>query len=215
MNTPTVVLADADLVTRTGLRVALEDFGFSVVGEAGDAAEAVALVHAGSPDLALVAADLPGGGVDAVRRIAREAPESRVVVLARRPDRTELVAAVEAGADGYLSAEVAQERLPHALRAILAGEMALPRGLIRYLVEALSGRDSVRRALTSGTGARVTDREWEVLQLMADGCSSGEIARRLGIAEVTVRRHVSAAVAKLGARSREEAVGLLRRRSGR
>lgn len=215
MSAPAVVLADADLVTRTGVRVALAEAGFVVAGEADDAARAVALVDAVGPDLVLVAAELPGGGVDAVRRIARERPAIGVVMLSRRPEGAELVAAVQAGADGYLPADVAGERLPHALRAVLAGEMALPRGLTRQLVDALSGRDSVRRALDSQSGAPLTDREWEVLQLLADGRSSAEIARRLGISEVTVRRHTSAGAAKLGARDRAEAIQMIRERSGR
>jgi DNA-binding NarL/FixJ family response regulator len=215
MSAPTVVLADADLVTRTGVRVTLGDAGFVVAGEADDAGRAAALVNTVRPDLVVVAAELPGGGVDAVRRIAGAQPATRVLMLSRRPEGAELVAAVQAGADGYVPAEVGLERLPHVLRAVLAGEMALPRRLTRHLVEALSGRDSVRRALDAHSSARVTDREWEVLQLLADGRSSAEIAGRLGISEVTVRRHASAAAAKLGTRSRAEAIRIIRERSGR
>lgn len=213
MSSPRVVLADAELLTRTGLRVTLAAAGFELAGEAEDAAMAVALAHRTRPDLVVVAHDLPGGALDAVRGICADVPSVRVVVLTTRPDGAELVAAVQAGAAGYIVAEGDQERLPAALRGVIAGEVALPRRYTQHLLDALRGRDSRRAALAAQGGARLSDREWQVLELLAAGASSGVIARRLGISEITVRRHTSAAVAKLGVRDRTAAIELLRRRS--
>jgi DNA-binding NarL/FixJ family response regulator len=215
VSAPRVLVAEADLLTRTGLRVTLAGAGFEVVAEAGDADDAVARARAESPDLVLVAGDLPGGGLAAVARIAAEDAAARIVVLTRRPDGDELVAAVQAGAAGYIVAEGGQERLPHALRGVLEGEVALPRRHTQTLLDALRGRDARRASLTARSGARLTDREWEVLELVGAGTSSAEIARRLGISEVTVRRHASSAVAKLGLPNRAAAVRALRERSGR
>lgn len=215
MSAPRVLVAEADLLTRTGLRVTLVGAGFAVVAEAGDADEAVARAHAESPELALVAADLPGGGLEAVAGIAAADPAARIVVLTRQPGGDELVAAVRAGAVGYIVADGSQERLPDALRGVLRGEVALPRGHTQPLLDALRGREAIRNSLTARTGARLTDREWEVLGHVSAGASSAEIARRLGISEVTVRRHISSAVGKVGLSDRAALIRALRERSGR
>ena len=99
------------------------------------------------------------------------------------------------------------------LRAVLDGEVALPRRLSRRLVDALRGRDARRAELAARAGASLTDREWEVLELLADDRSTAEIAQRLGISAVTARRHISSLVAKLGVPDRASAADLLRRRS--
>jgi DNA-binding NarL/FixJ family response regulator len=206
-----VLLAEADRPTRAGLRVVLEGGGAEVAGEAGDAAAAVTMALAERPDVALVAAELPGGGVRATREITAGVPRVRVVFLTGRPSGEELVEAVLAGAVGYLGRDVDAERLPEILRAVLAGEVALPRRHSQHLVDALRRRDAQRARLATRTDARLTDREWEVLEMLAADLPTAEIALRLGISAVTARRHISSLVAKLGVADRTQAAGLLRR----
>ena len=184
-----------------------------MAGEAADADTAVAVAADQRPELALVAAELPGGCFDAIRHIASEVPRTRLIVLTGRPSGEELVDAILAGAVGYLGRDTSSERLPEILRAVLAGEVALPRRHSQHLIEALRGRDAWRTQLTARLDAALTDREWEVLELLGDGCSTVEVAQRLGIALVTARRHISSVVAKLGVPDRARAAELMRRRS--
>jgi DNA-binding NarL/FixJ family response regulator len=210
-----VLLAEPDQPTRAGLRLVLEGGGFAVAGEAGDAATAVALAVEVRPEIGLVAAELPGGGLDAVRQIAAAVPRTRLIVLSGRANGEELVEAVRSGAVGYLGRDTSSERLPEILRAVLDGEVALPRRHSQHLVEALRGRDTQRAQVSARTDAPLTDRQWEVLELLADDLSTAEIAHRLGISVVIARRHISSVTAKLGVADRASAADLVRRRSSR
>jgi DNA-binding NarL/FixJ family response regulator len=162
----------------------------------------------------VVLAELPGGCIEAIRHVASEVPRTRLVVLSGRPSGEELVQAIRAGAVGYLARDTRSERLPEILRAVLAGEVALPRRHSQHLLEALRGRDARRSQLAARSDASLTDREWEVLELLADDISTTEIAQRLGITEVTARRHISSLMAKLAVPDRASAAKLLRRSSG-
>jgi DNA-binding NarL/FixJ family response regulator len=208
-----VLLAEADRPTRMGLRLALQDCGLDIAAEVGDSAAAVEAAHRERPDLALVASDLPGGGIDAARAIAAEVPATRIVVLTARQSGDELVAAVLAGASGYLGKDTGRSRLPKALAGVLAGEAAVPRRYTQHILEALRRRDARRALLPGRARDRLTDRQWEVLNLLADGRSTAEIAHRLGISQVTARRHISSVLPKLGMRDRAGAVELMRGRS--
>jgi DNA-binding NarL/FixJ family response regulator len=210
---PRVLIADGDAATRAGLRVALTRAGFQVVAEARERDAALDAAVGERPDLVLVSVDLPGGGLDAVRTITLRLPAAKVVVLSSHPSGEELVDAVLAGASGYLGSGMSLTRLPHALRGVLAGEVALPRGHSRHLLEALRFRDAGRALIAAHSAAKLTDREWEVLQLLAENASTATMAQRLGISEVTVRRHVSSLVAKLDVTDRAGAAELFRRRS--
>jgi DNA-binding NarL/FixJ family response regulator len=213
MTAPRVLLADADVPTRVGLRAALRRGGLDVVAEADDAASAVAAAESTRLDLALIDAALPGDGIDAVARMSRLRPALRLVVLTESPDDDELLTAVLAGASGYLDKRMSPARLPDALRGVLAGEVALPRRHSQRLLDELRRRVARRSAVSARATTPLTDREWEVLELLADGCSTSEMARRLQISQVTVRRHVSTVVAKLGVRDRAGAAELITVRS--
>jgi DNA-binding NarL/FixJ family response regulator len=211
VSAPRVLLAEPDRPTRAGLRLVLEGGGAEVIGEAADAGAAVAIAAEERPDVALIAVELPGGGLHAAREIAAEVPRVRLVFLTGRPSGEELVDAVLAGAVGYLGRDVDAERLPAIVRAVAAGEVALPRRHSQHLVDALRRRDVQRARLAARSDARLTDREWEVLEMLAAELSTGEIGLRLGISAVTARRHISSLVAKLGVAGRAEAAELLRR----
>lgn len=199
--------------TRVGLRMALASADFQVVAEGSSADEAVASALSRPLDLALLATELPGGGVEAARRISGRLPGVRIVLLSARLSGEELVAAVLAGASGYIGKDIRGERVPQALRAVLDGEVALPRRLTHHVIEALRGRDVQRALVAARTRATLTNREWDVLQLLAADASTAEMALRLGISEVTVRRHVSSLLAKLRVVDRAAAAALLRPRS--
>lgn len=205
-----LLVADADAPTRAGLRLALPAERFDVVSEADSAASALVAAREHRPDVALVASDLPGGGLEAVRAITAERPRTRIVVLSARPGGDELLAAVLAGAFGYLGKEIGQARLAIVLDGVLAGEVSLPRRHSWRLLEELRGRDARRTRVSERAAAPLSDREWEVLHLLAARLGTGEIARRLGISEVTVRRHVSSLLAKLRLPDRASAVAFLR-----
>jgi DNA-binding NarL/FixJ family response regulator len=207
---PRILVAEADEPTRAGLHVALTAGGMEVVAEAREAGESIELADQTGPDLCLLSTTLPGGALEATRAIATRRPETRLVLLAERPSGEELLAAVLAGAAGYLSRAASPERLPTALRGVLAGEVALPRRYTEHLLEELRGRDAERTVVSARAGVELTHREWEVLRLLADGRTTGEMAMRLGVSQVTVRRHVSTSLRKLRLPDRVSAIAMLR-----
>jgi DNA-binding NarL/FixJ family response regulator len=206
-----VLLAERDGPTRTGIRLALVDAGFDVVAEARerDGAIEAALEH--RPDVALVSTDLAGGGIEVTQAIAESVPGTKVIVLSARPNGQELLAAVLAGAVGYLSKEISPERLPQALEGVMRGEVALPRRHTQHLLDALRGRENERTLVTAQANAALTDREWEVLRLLGESASTVQMSQSLGISPVTVRRHVSSLLRKLGVADRAGAAMVLRR----
>jgi DNA-binding NarL/FixJ family response regulator len=205
-----VLIADDHVPIRGGIRAALEDDGFSVCAEEGDAEGAIEAALRERPDLCLLDVHMPGSGIHAAGEIARRAPECAVVMLTVSRNDEDLFDALRAGAAGYLLKDTDPARLPHALRGVLAGEAALPRALVSRVLDEFRENGRGRRvALLGGRGARLTSREWEVLNLLRDGLSTGEIAERLFVSPVTVRRHVSAILGKLGVSDRQAALDLV------
>jgi DNA-binding NarL/FixJ family response regulator len=207
-----VLIADDHPPTRLGVRLALERGGFVVCAEAPDADTAVARALTERPEVCLLDINMPGDGIRAAELIARELPETAVVMLTVSRADTDLFNALRAGACGYLLKDIDPARLPLALYGVLEGEAALPRRLVALLIEEFRERRRRRRIpLVGRRGVELTDREWEVLELMRDGLSTEEIAARLFISPVTVRTHVSAILRKLQVRTREAALELLER----
>jgi DNA-binding NarL/FixJ family response regulator len=205
-----VVVAGAHLPTRTGIRLVLERNGFEICAEAPDADSAVAAVLREQPDLCLVDADLPGGAMLATARITTHAPGTDTVVLAAEADEQGVVDALHAGASGYLPLEAEPEALIRALRAVRRGEPAVPRSLLGPLVDQFRVRERRRRvSVRGGFEVELTPRQSEVLELLRDGLSTAEMAARLGLSPVTVRRHLALVLGKLGASDRAEARHLL------
>ena len=194
----TVLVADDHAPTRAGVRDALGDDGFAVVAEAAGADAAVELALRERPDVCLLDIHMPGGGIAAAARITEELPEIVVVMLTVSREDEDLFAALRAGAAGYLLKDMDPARLAPALRGVVAGEAAVPRTLVARVVEEF--RSSERRPslpLVRRRGARFTPRESEVIELLRERLTTAEIAHRLGLSAVTVRRHISSILAKL------------------
>ncbi len=207
-----VLIADDHPPTRAGVRAALERAGFVICAEAPDAASAIAAARTERPDVALLDIHMPGEGIRAAEVIARELPETAVVMLTVSRTETDLFNALRVGASGYLLKDIDPVRLPLALRGVLAGEAALPRRLVALLMEEFRERRRRRRIpLVGRRSVELTDREWEVLELMRQGQSTDEISEHLFISPVTVRTHVSAILRKLHVPTREAAVELIGR----
>jgi DNA-binding NarL/FixJ family response regulator len=202
-----VVIADDHAPTRMGVRMSLEEDGFDVVAEAATASAAVAAVVEHRPDVVLLDVHMPGSGISAARSVARAVPDAAVVMLTVSRDDDDLFEALRAGARGYLLKDIDPDRLPHALRGVLDGEAALPRGLVARLVDEFRGRE---RSPRPPLAAPLTGREWQVLEGLSEGLSTAQIAERLSVSAVTVRTHVKAVLRKLEVDSREAAVRLVR-----
>jgi len=204
-----VLIAADRLATRTGMRLALaEDAECS---EAGDAEAAVAAAVRDKPDVCVFDFDPPGRAIRATAEITSRVPEASVVMFTRRMDEEEFLAAVRAGATGYLPEDVDPARLPYVVRSVMRGEAAVPRALVARLIDELRGREGRRRSFQIQERRRVelTGREWDVVDLLRQGLSTRSIAEILGISAVTVRRHVSAVHGKLGVNTRAELLELL------
>lgn len=205
-----VLVADDHPPTRAGVQAALERDGFVVCAAVGDARAAIDAARRERPDVCLLDIHMPGSGIRAAERIAEDVPEAAVVMLTVSRTDADLFDALRAGASGYLLKDIDPARLPMALRGVLEGEAALPRHLVALLIEEFRERKRKRRVPLVGRHAvELTDREWEVLQLMKQGLTTGEIAGRLFVSPVTVRTHVSAILRKLHVPSREAALELL------
>jgi len=201
-----ILLADDHRMIREGLRSLLEAEGdIEVVGECADGLEAVDLIVELVPDLVLMDVSMPGvSGIEATRRARSLVPSVKVAILTVSESDDDLFAAVRAGATGYLLKEVSIEELPAAVRAVARGHSLIsPSMATRLLGEfnALSRRVEEQR----GTAPRLSDRELEVLRLVARGLSNKDIAAELVIAENTVKNHVRNILEKLQLRSRMEA----------
>jgi DNA-binding NarL/FixJ family response regulator len=207
-----VLIADDHPPTRAGVKAALERDGFVVCAQASDARSAIEGARRERPDVCLLDIHMPGDGIYAAERISHELPDAAVVMLTVSRSDDDLFNALRAGASGYLLKDIDPARLPLALRGVLEGEAALPRRLVALLIEEFRERKRRRRIpLVGRRAAELTDREWEVLELMKQGLTTDEIAARLFISPVTVRTHVSAILRKLHVQTREAALELLER----
>ena len=215
-----VVIADDQALVRGGFRMILEaKDDMEVVGEAGDGAEAVALVEEVQPDVVLMDVRMPGvDGIEATRRIAGSGSSARIVILTTYDVDEYVFAALRAGASGFLLKDVRPPELTEAIRVVARGDALLAPGVTRRLLDRFAGvlpDDAARPADLE----ELTDREVEVLRFVALALSNAEIASRLVLTEATVKTHVSSVLRKLGLRDRVQAVvfaydvGLVRPRS--
>jgi NarL family two-component system response regulator LiaR len=197
-----LVIADDHVLVRQGIRAFLETYAdLAIVGEAEDAAGAVQICAEHKPQVALVDMVMPGGGIAAVRDIRAASPGTQVVLLTSFEDAQQILAAVQAGALSCLLKDVDADALADAVRKAARGEAVLHPRVAGHLMQAL------RRGSAPGTEALETlsQREREVLALMAEGMSNQKIGVRLGISEKTVKTHVSNVLSKLGVSDRTQA----------
>lgn len=194
-----VLVVDDHFIVRKGLEsllVGCDDI--VVVGEACDGREAVDKALETRPNVVLMDLLMPQmNGVEAIRSIALAAPDIRVLVLSGSATVKETLAAVRAGALGYLSKDCERDHLVGAIRRLHRGELSLPADLTRLLMQQFEGPSTEAESLTP--------RERDVLKLLAQGRDDSEVARSLGISKATVRTHVSNLLAKLSLRNRVEA----------
>jgi two-component system, NarL family, response regulator LiaR len=201
-----VLVVDADPLVRRTLGQALSSDPDLEVMETGSASDAVALVREHHPHVVVMNVDMPDlDGVSATVRLHRHVPEARVLLLSAVPDPELGMLALRAGAAGFLGKDTDQTALIRAVRGVARGEAAISRALTGELVATL------RRAPQRPPGMRpvqspLTTREWEVLDLIAGGASTEEVAERLFLSIDTVRSHIKHILSKLGAHSRAEAI---------
>lgn len=210
---PRVLIADDHPPTRAGVRMALERDGCIVCAEAADAAATVEAALAQRPDACLIDVDMPGGGIRAVAQLRARLPGTVSIMLSVSSRSEDLFDALRAGAVGYLLKDMDPRELPVAVRAAIAGEVPMPGILTARLVEGFLQRPE-RPVLQTDANEPVglTAREWDVMELLGLGLSTADIARRLCLSKVTVRRHVSDSMRKLEVTSRDEARRLVTRR---
>jgi DNA-binding NarL/FixJ family response regulator len=195
-----VMLVEDHALVRSAIARTLSVPGIEVVAQAATAEEALDRLRELRPDVILVDIDLPGmNGVQLVREIAPRLPEAHIVMLTASAERSDLVSAVRSGASGYLTKDLSPEGLVRAVLGIREGDLPMPRRLAAELV-----RELVRPMAPGGDGG-LSERELEVLQLVADGLTDRDIADALGISPRTVGSHVGNILSKLGARNRAEA----------
>lgn len=203
------MLADDHATARLGVRMALEEGGFQVVAETVDAPSAVAAALEHRPDLCLLDVYMPGSGIAAAAELAEALPGMPIVMLSVSDTNDDLFDALRAGACGYLLKDTDPQRLPVALRAVLDGEAPLPRVLTARLITEFRRHGRERRiADADGSLVTLSERESEVLELLRTELTTKQVAHRLGISPVTVRRHVSEASRKLRVADRGAALRL-------
>ncbi|MFD4502418.1 response regulator [Streptomyces sp. NPDC058457] len=203
-----VVIADDQQMVRQGFTVLLNaQPGIEVVGQAVDGLDAVAKVAELTPDVVLMDIRMPElGGIEATRRIVGESPHIKVLVLTTFDLDEYVYEALRSGASGFLLKDASADKLAEAVRVVAAGDALLAPGITRRLITQFSQLDGggVRAPLKARVGD-LTERETEVLTLIAQGLSNAEIAERLVVAEQTVKTHVGRILVKLGLRDRTQA----------
>jgi len=181
----------------------MADQGFDVVGEARDGEEAIRLADDLQPDVILMDVTMPEmDGVEATRQIKKNRPEVRIVMLTMHADQEVLASAIRAGASGYLVKDCSTEEIASAVRMAASGETALSPQLAASMLDEVRKLDQP----ANEEDRVITKREEEVLQLIADGCSTPEVAERLFISQKTVKNHLASIYQKLDARDRTQAV---------
>jgi DNA-binding NarL/FixJ family response regulator len=207
---PRVVIADDQLLVRSGFRLILNSAGIPVVAVAADGKEAVAAALKHRPDVILMDIRMPEmDGLEATRRIlaSRSGEDMRIIILTTFDLDRYVYAALAAGASGFLLKDVSPEHLIAAVQLVRSGDALLAPSITRRLVERFAGHQPLAAEISADLST-LTPRELEVLGLIARGLSNAELAAELTLSEATVKTHVARILAKLQLRDRVQAVVL-------
>jgi DNA-binding NarL/FixJ family response regulator len=205
-----LVIADDNARVRGHIRRALEAGGCEVCGEGTSADEAIELVLQHRPDVALLDIHMPGNGIQAAQHINRSLPDTAIVMLTQSKEDDDLFDSLRAGASGYLLKSADPATLPGALRGVLQGEAAMTPTLVTRIMQEFRGPGRRRFLRKSPAAGKLSSREWEVMEMLSQGHSTDEVAKRLFVSPTTVRVHVSAVLRKLRVKDREAAFRVLR-----
>jgi NarL family two-component system response regulator LiaR len=206
-----VLIVDDHAVVRQGLRTFLElqdnsALRITVVGEAVDGIEAVELARRNQPDIVLLDLVMPQlDGIQATPKIIACSPNSRVIILTSFGEEDKVLPAIRAGAQGYLLKDIPPDELVHAIREAYLGKVQLHPEVARKLMSAVAAQEVAVSRLVTASHGELTEREQEVLYLIADGLSNREIAEKMFISEKTVKTHVSNILSKLHLEDRTQA----------
>lgn len=202
------LIADDHELFRRGLRMVLDDEpDIDVLGEAGDGDAAIALAREHAPDVVVMDVRMPvRSGIDATRAIKEELPGTKILVLTISDEEDDLYEAIKAGANGYLLKEISIDEIGHAVRSVNGGQSLISPSMASKLLDEFAAMIKKEEQKEQVPAPRLTPREMEVLQHVAQGMNNREIARTLFISENTVKNHVRNILEKLHLHSRMEAV---------
>ena len=199
-----LMIVDDHQMLREGLRRSMSEIGFDVIGEASDGDEAVTRATAQRPDVILMDVTMPRmDGVEACRQVKDALPDTHIVMLTMHADQSVLADAIRAGASGYLVKDCSTDEIADAVKIAAAGQTALSPQLAATMLDEVRRMEEQERAQENRL---ITKREEEVLQMIADGCSTTEVAEGLYISQKTVKNHLASIYQKLDARDRTQAV---------
>ena len=202
-----LLLVDDQRLMREGLRMLLElESGLEIVGEAGDGQAALQAYETLQPDVVLMDVSMPGmDGVEATWRLRERWPDARIVILTTFDDDEYVFEGLRAGAQGYLLKDVSGHDLAEAVRTVAAGGALIEPSVARKVVAEFARMAPPARAPDTGLPEPLSEREQEILNLLAQGLSNREIAARLNLAQGTVKNYVTTILQKLGVRDRTQA----------
>jgi DNA-binding NarL/FixJ family response regulator len=206
-----VLLVDDHAMVRQGLRTFLElqdhsEMPIEVIGDAANGNDAVELAQRMQPDIVLLDLVMPEmDGIQAIPKILDCSPKSRIIVLTSFGEEDRIMPAIRAGAQGYLLKDIPPQELARAIREVHLGKVQLHPEIVRKLMSAVTAHGAPEHSERSASDGGLTEREQEVLALIADGLSNREIAERMFISEKTVKTHVSSILGKLHLDDRTQA----------
>jgi DNA-binding NarL/FixJ family response regulator len=205
-----VVVGASGAATCAGVRLALQRPDIHVCAEAASVPDLVAAVQREQPDVCIIDGALSASPVSTAAEIMARVPSVAVVLLTDEVSETEFLGAIRVGVAGYLHKSISPAALSNVVHAVAKGEPAIPRSLVVALINGYRQRPARTVDVPSGRGTDLTTREWEVLDFMRDGLTTSQIAARLLISDVTVRRHISSVLKKLNVPTRTDAIKLVR-----